>query len=145
MRNCVVPVQAITRVSSWIVWQRARGGGCRGGECPVHAAVVLGVGQGYSRRSVILRVVLLLGLLLLLLLRLVAVAAVVAARGGRRRPWGHLRRAGAPDEQLVVLALRIAVAAGGRVAVAGSTAVRLVAIIGSVVVLVLILDGDSQG
>jgi hypothetical protein len=125
--DCVVPVEGVVGVGGWVVWLR-RCGRRRRGKCPVDAAIVLWVGQGYSRRTVVLRVVLLLGLGRGLLLRWVAVAAAVCGRRGRRC-LVHLRGVGPAHEQLVVLALRVAVAPGGRVAIPGGAAVGLLPII----------------
>jgi hypothetical protein len=121
--DCVVPVYAIVRVGSWVVWL----GGCRhgGSKRPVDSAVMLRVGQRNSRRgTVVLGVV-----LLLLLLRRVGVATVVDARCGRGWSLRDLRGAGASYEQLVILALRIAVASSWRVSVACSSSICLVSTI----------------
>jgi hypothetical protein len=138
MGYCVVPAQAVVGVGGWVVWLGI--GRSRSRKRPVdYTSIMLGVGQSYGGRAVVLRVV----LLLLWLLLLVAVATAVAAHGGRGRALVHLRRAGAANEQLVVRALCIAVAASRRISVARSPSVGVVAIIGAwrsaIVVRVLVL------
>jgi hypothetical protein len=135
----VVPVQAVVGICGRVVGL----GGCgRGsGKSSVHTTVVLRVGKGHGGGAVALRIV-----LLLLLLRWIAVSTVVTTERRRGRPLAHRRRTGSSDEQLVVVALRITVAAGGRVSIACSSSIRLVSIIGAcwpATVLVLILAGRT--
>jgi hypothetical protein len=137
----VVPVQAVVGIGSRVVGLGSCG--CRGSKGSVYTTVVLRIGKGHVRGAVALRIVL---LLLLLLLRWIAVGTAVSTQCRRGRPWVHWRRTGAADEQLVVGALRIAVAADGCVSIACSSSVRLVSIIGawrSAAVRILILAGRT--